>query len=844
MVFGRSDLRVHKDWVEGKWVRPQKQQKMRELSFSEGAAVEVNIDEESSRDIWFPATVIERIGNGSFLVEYQSSNEAGFVKVVVDSLHIRPPPPSYSNRDIQLLEKVDAFYGFGWSSGVVTKVLGDGRYIVFFKRTRKEKELSHMDLRLHMEWMDCEWVNPSLEHQPVGCIEKSPADIMTTSNKRIMQIGRNNTSNGTPTKNANGETVPDASLLPEAYQLKTPQTSSSNSERPTYSSTPTTVQTGTASSEKLEGTNQLFAKSMTHGNKIVEAEGNKYGSPENEKSEVTRKRGRPPKPVLKTPQAVVADGAAVSTVVDKGGMDGWPIIQPAKEVIIGLTCYREGKTSKDESTRCMKFMQDEKSWADVKANHGITQSKQQEDVGSSTPKRKRGRPPKLQDGSQKATGPGKDQNSAGADASQNDGRHSTANEALLHTVKAIEPVGASVSIPSESHRQKLVNLIEEQTKPWSIGRRQNMRHTVRRRGKKTRKIMNETFGTAVDEQAKQHVPKKPQSRKITVEIESPNQDFQDALGVIATLIPANTVQDAQPSVARISSTVSDDDRPLSTWFEGPQPSPKMDEARGPPGSTVSQYNEINESQDKVKTSVSDQCKEAKAKQIKTTTQNVNRGGEDAGGRVEKMVIDSAATVPTYRNLTEFGENLPFSKSSLIWKTIESMEVFKVMPQRPHFHPLYDCKEECREGLAIGNMVTFASLVDKVTKFQFDGHKSILESNMEILADLEKQGFDVEVIRSRLGALLSIKGRHERAENSVKDIRNQIADQTREKSKIEEEIEDIDKKILELNEKRRLAVALEEQMDSEIAVLESSVDAIKESMESSRAEFERIAAATW
>ncbi|GAB4830606.1 hypothetical protein Ancab_020372 [Ancistrocladus abbreviatus] len=866
---------------------------MGELSFSAGAAVEVNIDQENSCDIWFPATVVKQIGNGSFLVEYKSLNEPGFFRVVVDSLHIRPPPPSFSNRDFQLLEKVDAFYGFGWSSGVVTKVLADGRYIVFFKRTRKEKELSHADLRLHMEWMDGKWIHPSQEHlgcgnagvdngkitvapessdvgkenvgeerisspvfkndqkeQIVACTEKLPADFMTTSNKRIKQIGRNNATKGTPSRKANGETAPHASLSLDACLLEIPQTGSSNSETGADSLTSTVGQSGTASAEKLEEANKLLAKSMTHGTKKVAAEGNKYDSPEREKSVGTRKRGRPPRPVVKTPEVAVADGPAANYVVGKGGIEELPKLQPAKEVIIGLTCFREGKISKGESPRPLSkedtvmVLQDEKSQPDIKANQETTGSKQQKDSESSTPKRKRGRPPKLQDSSPRATVAGKEQNSAGGDANQIDGRHSTANVTELPTVKAAEPVGISDSMPSESGRQKLVKLIEEQTKPWGVGQRQNTTRTVRRLGKKSRKILNETFGMVIVEQARQHVPRKHQRRKISVEFFSPNQDSEDIPGMKATQIPANgLVQDAEPSFARTSSTVSDDDRPLSSWLEGAQSSPKIDDARGP-GFAVTQLNEVKANQGKVKTSAIDQCNGANANQEKSTVPSVNRGQERAGGRADKIVIGSDATVPQDRMLPDLSQNLPFSKTSLIWKMIESMEVFQAMPQRPHFRPLYDCKEECREGLAIGNMVTFATLADKVSKIQFDDPKSTLDSNMEILADLEKQGFDVEVLRGRLGALLSIKGGNEQAEKSVKEIGNQIGDRTREKSRIKEEIEEIDKKMMELKERRRVAVALEEQMGSEILRLQSSVNDTKKSMQDWRTEFERLAAAPW
>ena len=43
--FDRSDLRVHKEWVDGKWVRPEKQ-RTTGLIFSPGAAVEVTLNDQ------------------------------------------------------------------------------------------------------------------------------------------------------------------------------------------------------------------------------------------------------------------------------------------------------------------------------------------------------------------------------------------------------------------------------------------------------------------------------------------------------------------------------------------------------------------------------------------------------------------------------------------------------------------------------------------------------------------------------------------------------------------------------------------------------------------------------
>ncbi|XVF22044.1 hypothetical protein REPUB_Repub12eG0140400 [Reevesia pubescens] len=161
--FDRKDLRVHWDWIDGKWVRPEKQQSTGSI-FSSGTAVEVNIDEENLRDVWFPAIVIKENEKNTFLVKYQSSkndDESGTVKVPVDSLHIRPTPPRYADRNYELLERVDAAYNFGWRSGVITKVLTGRRYNVFFKHGNEDKELSHSDMRPNVEWIDGKWVSKS-----------------------------------------------------------------------------------------------------------------------------------------------------------------------------------------------------------------------------------------------------------------------------------------------------------------------------------------------------------------------------------------------------------------------------------------------------------------------------------------------------------------------------------------------------------------------------------------------------------------------------------------------------------------------------------------------------------
>ncbi|CAI9289214.1 unnamed protein product [Lactuca saligna] len=71
LEFNRSELRLHREWVDGKWVPPVEEQ-VQEVSlsielkinnkdrFKKGALVEVCSDEDGFQGAWFAATVIEQ----------------------------------------------------------------------------------------------------------------------------------------------------------------------------------------------------------------------------------------------------------------------------------------------------------------------------------------------------------------------------------------------------------------------------------------------------------------------------------------------------------------------------------------------------------------------------------------------------------------------------------------------------------------------------------------------------------------------------------------------------------------------------------------------------------------
>ncbi|XP_022869378.1 DUF724 domain-containing protein 5-like isoform X2 [Olea europaea var. sylvestris] len=185
--------------------------------------------------------------------------------------------------------------------------------------------------------------------------------------------------------------------------------------------------------------------------------------------------------------------------------------------------------------------------------------------------------------------------------------------------------------------------------------------------------------------------------------------------------------------------------------------------------------------------------------------------------------------------------LPFVKKNVLWKTIESMEIFGKAPQKPHFQPLEHFKESLREGLAIGYMVTFASVVEKASKLLFNDPKSIMVDILETLSDLEKYGFDVGVVRDRVLELIAMKDKHEKLLSQVEELNSQIAQQNLEKSKIDEEIGKISTQIIELQKKLSLAESSKELKGQAIASLQSRLEEIEENIRTAEFDFEGLAA---
>ncbi|XWS57412.1 hypothetical protein CRYUN_Cryun09bG0172000 [Craigia yunnanensis] len=136
-----------------------------EVKFSEGAHVEVSSDEDGFEGAWFAATIVKALGKDRYLIQYKSlrtEDDTDFLKEEFDILHIRPCPPEIVVADqFKKLDEVDALYNDGWWVGVISKVLSDSKYQVYFRNTEEEMKFDHSELRLHQDWIDGKWIAAS-----------------------------------------------------------------------------------------------------------------------------------------------------------------------------------------------------------------------------------------------------------------------------------------------------------------------------------------------------------------------------------------------------------------------------------------------------------------------------------------------------------------------------------------------------------------------------------------------------------------------------------------------------------------------------------------------------------
>lgn len=801
--FGPSDLRFHREWVNGSWVPPANQ-RAAELMFSVGKRVEVSLDYGGCLDVWFPATVLEDKGNDLFLVQChkdEGSRGSSDVKEIVDSVHIRPCPPHLKGKKFYLLEKVDAFHASGWWSGVITKELPDSRYVVFFKHTKMESEFVFSELRPHMEWKGGKWFTASQDvslsvddkfdggfvNKSVSSIEMAVPHASSVSNKSasVEKVPLSTTSRANDIElpsPCNDEPLENDSS-PRQEILDSPDFIGKEAlEGETRTVAPSTVTYAyndalreqkilhTASPDSVNLENNFLGQALVADQldrshplfKRMKRKRAKFGGKEEIAVFGKRKSGERKVQVKKSRNSVGGKEASEG----ENGAEEVPRVCPTVEsnlpVVLGLACDNISCSGSKQSSRsnAEETVKRIREWGsfDETELHSVKVTNQFEVINGSQKKR-RGRPPKSM-----------------AKAST-----TTMFDVHVATSTKASTMGHVLGINGRSEM-----LPGDQITPENQSGTMNAVSTLR--------IGSESAVEASTKQRERQPTKRGKKRTINLNLISQVHDAVSPDSAEGKTADASCTTEELERAVDGSPPNALENQPLSKWFGDLHSPTAIDSSRSSLGRSIAE------------------------------------ASEHAVTKEGPAVVDEARAVGSELH------NLPFEKKSMLWSAIESMEVFQKLPQKPHFWPLQHFKESQREGLAIGFMVTFAGVVERISKLQFDDTKGSIDDILETLLELEAQGFDVGLLRDRVNDLGRVKERRENLEEEAKKVNNEMAERELEMSRIDNEVEEINKQIKVLQGKLSEAVSVKQIKNGEIELLQVKMNDIKEKVRSIRCEF--------
>lgn len=197
-------------------------------------------------------------------------------------------------------------------------------------------------------------------------------------------------------------------------------------------------------------------------------------------------------------------------------------------------------------------------------------------------------------------------------------------------------------------------------------------------------------------------------------------------------------------------------------------------------------------------------------------------------------------------------DLPFTKKSPYWKTYETTQAFKSVPQRPHFSTLLEAKKDFfLESAAVGMMVSFYGFLDEVKDLKLDDSTSKLHDLSVSFAELEKNGFDVEAPQAVISKVLSLKDVRDRKAEEQKRYEEDIGEEESASLELKEvraerrlEIGELQRKISELERQDAVGKQKEEAAEEKIADMKAHVGMIRQEIEDVEVEFQKTISAPW
>ncbi|KAM0957674.1 hypothetical protein ACFX1Q_000840 [Malus domestica] len=788
--------------------REEEQQQLQ--LFGMGSEVEVRTDEEGFKGALFRATIVTSPTNSASkkrkraLVEYKNlvtEDGSKQLKEYVDSEHLRPTPPQLADRNFEEGDVVDADYRDGWWTGVVGKVVeNNSKYSVVFDNPPDLIEFQKDRLRLHQDWVNGEWVRPNKQEvlaasdTPQELEHLLPAQKDSNNLEVATKLENLSAAEENPESTNSGKNLMEQPSYPRSVKDKKMLTrnGSATDSRPVKK-----LKDDKAAEPILSITARQLRK--TPDNKEMPQELPQL-------STGVRGTRRTRKPVVrhqfiktesllgknnvKTKQE--NDGEVnsqwIHPVASKGrrtkSQTGSRLIPEAGYVCALPSQKREKEKDKEASASVSLAGQNVQNEGNIKETE-VPQTiwsttKGKEVTLAEKPAQLPDQELQVKDQKKSANDPAKPAQLPDQELQVKDQKKSANDPANEKSMEFKQQQAGGSSHKRKRGRPRKLAVVRSRASDGVKG--QNMSGNVADKNDKN---------DQTPEEAALHVLRGMDSTAAKDASKRKTADFPGRC----------KIKEAAPIA---SDNPDDDDKPLSMWFGGMQLSAYVGESRPSPDANVNQHNDRQEP-------------------VEVAS--------------ESPAVDAISGSGPYEE-----QGLPFVKSSPVWKTIETLEVFRLFPQNPHFRPLVECKEEYREGSAIGNMITFSSLTDKISRLQFDDHQSVFDSILESLVDLENYGFNVTILRRRVNDLLSVKDKQGRFQVESRDAEQKIMEHSREKNKLVEEADYIAKKIIELQDKHASIKSEVEAKEHVIARLRMSFDAMNEGIQSARSDFEKLALA--
>ncbi|KAL8544845.1 hypothetical protein ACS0TY_005165 [Phlomoides rotata] len=867
-------------------------------NFPVGTEVEVRTDEEGFKFVYFTAKVIsppaltksqspnKKVGRKKSAkksdketsicleVEYHnllaSNKGRDRLRETLDISFVRPVPPVQEiDKGFEPGDVVDAYYKDGWWQGVVAEVVeGGGKFVVSFHDPPDLQECALKNLRYHWDWVDGSWVRPYKENMSglmfeVGRKVEVSFDREDSQDAWFPASIHEDLGNGffrVEYMNKNGEavktTVDSLHVRPCPPLLKDKNFVLLEKVDAYFDYC---WWSGVITKELENSRYIVFFKPMKQDREIYQSklrphmewkEGKWFTSSQQRKQRNVRSKQNSSGMITPTPCSM----KNIKTIFKSQTLDIRGEVLGAAEnyledvqnehaneelevpIIIGLPCFEAGSPGISGGRKSQGFKIKEvativNDQEPPLINSSILKDNMQPGTRESSERRKRGRPKRTPVESTQTPASGKSQNGNVATFDLNKKDDSERSPEM----EVIEMESMLSNQKTEVNKEKVADA------PYPKNKRV-------RTMKRTSPSVHKEKGMKESVELGENLLLKKKGRKLTaVQV----LDSLDASGG-TTMVVERTIE-VQGDV-EVHNNTKFDNEPLSKWIVELNSPVLIDSSSPSPDGSPDQYQVNGEKQsdgvviDEGSEKQLESGKQPSASGAKKSTVSSEPQSLPAVENTVGVVLDNNSGKQTESHKTVVfadkgftgksdAQGLPFVKTVSLWKTIESMEVFQKIPQNPHFQPLMQVEESSyREGLALGLMVTFASLVETTSKLQLTDTKSTVNDIIETVKRLDEHGFDVEVFKDHISEFLEVKDKEEKLVGEVNNLNNQIVQRSHENTRIEEEMQEINEQIRRLQEKYSAAESAKGHLSEEVASLKVLLEETEESIVNLRRNF--------